>query len=147
MDKFLGGRTRRRRLVLPAWWYQRCSVAECTVPLNPPSNLEDLDEWGCTLRTDDMLVKNISNSQVCSLCRAVFCRYHLSKQLHFYARYSLDFVDCHAYPDVARLCAKCLMDVEIEFIEWQNAQLLQGDAFNMYHYQLEYHRRRYGWKA
>src|ERR1700736_16654 len=120
MDKFLGGRTRRRRLVLPAWWYQRCSIPGCTVPLWPQSDVEDKDDYGCDMRSDKMRENNLSYTQICALCNVILCRYHLSPPIDFAERWSYDFQQLEFYPPVARLCQKCILDVEIEFIVFEN---------------------------
>jgi hypothetical protein len=143
MDKFFGGRNGRRRLKRPAWWYVRgCSVPGCMIPLWPAG--ENLDDDGCDMRMGgDMVNKNISFSQICFLCQAVLCRYHLSSIIDFSKRWSEDFTECFGYPNEARLCQKCILDVEIEFIVFENTRLLQGDTFNIFRYRREYGRYRH----
>ena len=142
MDKFLGSRIGRKRLRRPAWWYHKCSVPGCTVPLLPPS--ENWDEDGYDMRVGgDLIHLGLSYSQVCFLCSKVLCRYHLSAPIDFETRWSYDFQQLEFHPPVARLCASCIIKVDIEFIEFENEQLLQGDMFRFYQYQREYSRRRH----
>jgi hypothetical protein len=72
------------------------------------------------MRSDWMIHKNISFSQICFLCDRVLCRYHLSPVINFYEQFGADFLDYYAfrYPDKARLCAHCLMHVQVDFVLW-----------------------------
>lgn len=90
-----------------------------------------------------MISRGLSFNQICHLCNRVLCRYHLSPPIDFAKRWSHDFQDLEFYPPVARLCASCITKVDIEFIEFENEQLLQGDMFRFYQYQREYSRRRH----
>ena len=141
MDKFLGSRIGRKRLHRSAWWYHKCSVHGCTIPLWPAG--ENIDEDGCDMRGGgDMASKGLSFSQICFLCNTVLCRYHLSPPIDFAERWSYDFQQLEFHPPVACLCASCIIKVDIEFTEFENEQLLQSDSFSFYQYQREYSRRR-----
>jgi len=80
------------------------------------------------MRGEEMLHKNISFSQMCFECQTVLCRYHLSEPIDFYARWPADFVDYGSYPDVARLCSKCLIEIEIAYVVWCNEEILGPDT-------------------
>jgi len=126
MDKFLGSRIGRKRLCRPAWWYHKCSVPGCTIPLWPAD--ENIDEDGYEMRGIELMSKHISFSQICFLCSKVLCRYHLSAPIDFAERWSYDFQQDSFHPPVARLCSKCILDVEIEYIVWLNEELLPADT-------------------
>lgn len=113
----------RKRLRLPS--KHRCSVPGCTVPLWPPG--ENLYEDGYDMREgSDMIHRNVSFNQICYLCNTILCRYHLSSPIDFVARWSYDFREYKSYPSKARLCQKCILKTDIEFVEWQNEQILKG---------------------
>jgi hypothetical protein len=117
-------------------------VRGCTIPLWPPGENVDEDDFDKRVGSD-MLERNVSFNQICHFCNAILCRYHLSPPIDFAERWSHDFQDLEFHPPVARLCASCIIKVDIEFTEFENEQLLQGDLFRFYQYQREYSRRRH----
>jgi hypothetical protein len=125
MNMLYGSRKRRRRLRLPPRWYHLCSSPGCSRPAAPP--FENVDVDGKDMRDERMRHKNISFSQICFLCSAIFCPNHLSPPINFAERWSEDFQQEMWYPPIARLCSKCTLDVEIAYVVWQNEPLLKGE--------------------
>jgi hypothetical protein len=125
MNILYGSRVKRRRLRTPPKWYRLCSVAGCSQAVMPPGENVDID--GADMRDARMRRKNISFSQICFLCSKPFCKHHLSYPINFVERWSEGFQQEMWYPPIARLCSKCILDVEIAYVVWQNEPLLKGD--------------------
>jgi hypothetical protein len=117
--QMFGSRIGRRCLVRPAWLHSHgCTVPGCLIPLNAPD--ADLDEDECDIRDDELAHRGLSFTQVCFKCRGVYCRYHLSKPINLADRFSYDFQQDEWEPPIARLCSKCLLEYQVNFILWSN---------------------------
>jgi hypothetical protein len=102
-------------------------VPGCTIPLWPHG--ENTDEDGYDMRVgSDLIHDGLSYSQVCFWCNTVLCRYHLSSPITFAEKWCEDFQQDNFYPLVARLCSKCLMNIEIEYVMWLDDELFGPDT-------------------